>query len=360
VIHKDIKPRHLLCDGRGAVKLRNQVLSRAHFVTGKFDQFDRSEPYAALASACRELVRATLSVSVEAFAAKRQALSESLGSSAQVMIDLVPELELIIGAQPPPANLGGVESQNRFEQAFESFLGALVTPDEPLVMALDDLQWADVASLRLLHRVLTARRHSPILIVGTYRDNEVPRVHPLLLELEDLRKDKVEMAEIRLEPLGLDDVSQFVADTLAHPVPEIRPLAAIMFEKTRGNPFHLGQFLEALYREGLIVNAAHAISDAVGTSGKKGRIVVRTFNEGDKVRIEIGDTGCGIAPEIRGRVYDPFFTTKEVGKGSGQGLAIARNIVVEKHGGTLSFESEVGKGTTFAIVLPVDAAKSAG
>jgi signal transduction histidine kinase len=104
----------------------------------------------------------------------------------------------------------------------------------------------------------------------------------------------------------------------------------------------------------LIVNAAHAISDVVGKSGQRGRIIVRTFGQGDRVRIEIADTGGGIPVQIRDRVYDPFFTTKEVGRGSGQGLAIARNIVVDKHGGALTFESEVGKGTTFIIVLPVD------
>jgi signal transduction histidine kinase len=105
----------------------------------------------------------------------------------------------------------------------------------------------------------------------------------------------------------------------------------------------------------LIVNSAHAISDVVGRSGKMGRIVVRTSSEGDKVRIEISDTGCGIPAEIRDRVFDPFFTTKEVGRGSGQGLAIARNVIVDKHGGTLTFKSEVGRGTTFTILLPVDA-----
>ncbi|MGD0835611.1 MAG: ATP-binding protein, partial [Polyangia bacterium] len=103
----------------------------------------------------------------------------------------------------------------------------------------------------------------------------------------------------------------------------------------------------------IIVNAAHAIADVVGKSGGKGRITVRTFAAGDRVRIEITDTGCGILPEIRDRVYDPFFTTKEVGRGSGQGLAIARNIVVNQHGGQLSFTSEVGQGTTFIIELPV-------
>ena len=104
----------------------------------------------------------------------------------------------------------------------------------------------------------------------------------------------------------------------------------------------------------LFVNAAHAISEIVAKSGHKGRIRVRTAKEGDKVRIDIADTGCGIPEAIRDRVFDPFFTTKEVGRGSGQGLAIARCIVVDKHGGSLTFESEVGNGTTFTIWLPVN------
>ena len=109
----------------------------------------------------------------------------------------------------------------------------------------------------------------------------------------------------------------------------------------------------------LIVNSAHAISDVVGKSGTRGRITVRTVSEGAKVRIEIADTGCGIPPAIHERVFDPFFTTKEVGRGSGQGLAISRSIVVDKHGGSLTFESEVGKGTTFTIVLPVNGSRAA-
>ncbi len=104
----------------------------------------------------------------------------------------------------------------------------------------------------------------------------------------------------------------------------------------------------------LLVNAAHTIADVVTASGGRGRIRVRTAREGAGVRISISDTGCGIAEEIRGRVFDPFFTTKPVGKGSGQGLAIANSIVVDKHGGTLSFDTEVGKGTTFIVTLPTD------
>jgi signal transduction histidine kinase len=103
----------------------------------------------------------------------------------------------------------------------------------------------------------------------------------------------------------------------------------------------------------LIVNAAHAIGDRVGQRGSKGTIRIRTLREGDSVRIDIADTGSGIPASIRHRIFDPFFTTKEVGKGTGQGLAIARSIVVTKHHGSLTFDSEVGQGTTFTILLPM-------
>ncbi len=103
----------------------------------------------------------------------------------------------------------------------------------------------------------------------------------------------------------------------------------------------------------LVVNAAHAIGDVVGQSGSKGKIHIRTLREGDVVRVDIADTGSGIPEAIRHRIFDPFFTTKGVGRGSGQGLAIARSIVVTKHHGSLTFETEVGKGTTFTIRLPI-------
>ena len=110
----------------------------------------------------------------------------------------------------------------------------------------------------------------------------------------------------------------------------------------------------------LIVNAAHAIGDVVGDSAeRKGKIVVNTRRDGDWVEIRIADTGTGIPEEIRGRIFDPFFTTKDVGRGTGQGLAIAHNVVVDKHGGTLRVESEVGKGTTFIVRLPIESVDSA-
>jgi signal transduction histidine kinase len=110
----------------------------------------------------------------------------------------------------------------------------------------------------------------------------------------------------------------------------------------------------------VVVNAAHAIADAVKGTDRKGRITVRTQLSGDNVVISIADNGGGIPEAVRERIFDPFFTTKEVGKGTGQGLPIARSVVVDKHGGDLTFETEVGKGTTFFIRLPIHGRQGAG
>jgi two-component system, NtrC family, sensor kinase len=114
---------------------------------------------------------------------------------------------------------------------------------------------------------------------------------------------------------------------------------------------HIGDLNQVFLN--LIVNAAHAIGDVAKETGAKGRIRVRSARDSGFVRIAFEDTGRGIPPEIRDRVFEPFFTTKEVGRGTGQGLAIARNIVVRRHAGSLEFESEVGKGTTFVLRLPI-------
>ena len=103
----------------------------------------------------------------------------------------------------------------------------------------------------------------------------------------------------------------------------------------------------------LIINAAHAIGDVVGKGGGMGKITVGTKKVGDTVEIRIQDTGSGIPEAIRNRVFDPFFTTKPVGKGTGQGLAIARSVIVDKHGGKIWFETEIGRGTVFLISLPL-------
>jgi two-component system, NtrC family, sensor kinase len=120
---------------------------------------------------------------------------------------------------------------------------------------------------------------------------------------------------------------------------------------------HAGEINQAVLN--IVVNAAHAIADVVAGTEQKGKITVRTRVIGDGVEIAIGDTGAGIPEAIRARVFDPFFTTKEVGRGTGQGLAIARNVITDKHGGTLTFETTPGQGTTFFIRLPIGQAPEA-
>jgi two-component system NtrC family sensor kinase len=150
------------------------------------------------------------------------------------------------------------------------------------------------------------------------------------------------------------DLNRALENTLTIAHNEYRYLAVVETDCEPLPPVtcHLGDLNQVFLN--LIVNAAHAIADVVGKSGDQGRITIRTRQDGGFVAITIADTGAGIPEAIRGRVYDPFFTTKEVGKGTGQGLAIARSIIVDKHQGTISFESEVGRGTTFTIRLPID------
>ena len=149
------------------------------------------------------------------------------------------------------------------------------------------------------------------------------------------------------------DLNQGITSTLAIACNEYKYVATLETELGDLPPVicHGGDVNQIILN--LIINAAHAIGDRVQGSGALGRIRVRSWLERDRVVISISDTGGGIPEEIRTRIYDPFFTTKAVGKGTGQGLAIARSVV-EKHGGELSFESEMGVGTTFFIKLPVD------
>ena len=152
---------------------------------------------------------------------------------------------------------------------------------------------------------------------------------------------------------GLTDINRMIETTLVVAHNEYRNIAEVETELGELPPVycHAGEIKQVLLS--LIINAAHAVAEKVGESGDKGRIKLKTKSEGDTVRIVISDTGCGIPPENRDRLFEPFFTTKPVGRGSGQGLAIARTTIVNKHQGSLTFDSRSGEGTTFTIVLPI-------
>jgi PAS domain S-box-containing protein len=226
--------------------------ARGLFASGKFDQFKRDIPYATLAQAFRSLVRQILIQSDAEVLLWRSALVEALGPSGQLIVGLIPEIELIIGEQPPVTHLPPQDAQNRFQMVFRRFLGVFCGPERPLALFLDDLQWLDPATLDLLEHLLTHSDVRHLLLVGAYRENEVGPAHPLLQMLKAVRKTDARVQEIVLSPLGLDDIGRLVADAL-HCQPErARPLAQLVQEKTGGNPFFAVQFLTALAEEKLL------------------------------------------------------------------------------------------------------------
>ena len=228
------------------------VPPRGLFASGKFDQYKRDIPYATLAQAFQSLVRPLLGRSEAELGRWRDALSEALGPNGQLIVNLVPELELVIGTQPPVADLPPQDAKNRFQMVFRRFLGVFARPEHPLALFLDDLQWLDAATLDLLEHLVTHSEVRHLLLVGAYRDNEVGPAHPLLRTLEAIREAGARVQEIVLAPLGLDDVGRLVADAL-HCEPErARPLAQLVQEKTGGNPFFAIQFFTALAEEGLL------------------------------------------------------------------------------------------------------------
>jgi len=233
-------------------EIHKQVVRGGAFVAGKFDQLNRSVPFAAIATACRALVNSVLAEPAAVLDDYARRLREALGRNGKLIADIVPELEVVIGPQPPTQPLGPTESQARFELVFRQFLQVFARPDHPLALFLDDLQWADAASLRLLRQMLTGGNSAHLLVIGAYRNNEMALVQPLLLTLDELRKAGVRIDELTLAPLKLEHVVALLGDTLRLDAALVRTLAEVLLRKTDGNPFFLQQFLTALYEQKLL------------------------------------------------------------------------------------------------------------
>jgi PAS domain S-box-containing protein len=228
------------------------VSPRGLFAAGKFDQYKRDVPYATLAQAFQMLVRQILVKSEAEVDRWRRALLEALGPNGQLMVNLIPEVEFVIGKQPPVAELPPQEARGRFQLVFRRFLGAFASPEHPLALFLDDLQWLDMATLELLERLVTDPDVRHVLLIGAYRDNEVSSSHPLMRTLASIRSTGARVQEIVLAPPGLDDVDRLVADALHRGPESAGTLALTVYEKTGGNPFFAIQFLLALAEEGLL------------------------------------------------------------------------------------------------------------
>ena len=227
------------------------VPPRGLFASGKFDQFKRDIPYATLAQAFRSLIRPILSANDETLARWRHALREALGSNGQLVVDLVPEMVLIIGEQQPVPQLPPQDAQSRFQSTFRLFIGAF-TREQPLALFLDDLQWLDAATLDLLEHLLTHPDVKGLMLIGAYRDNEVGPEHPLPRKLQAMRQAGAILLNVVLAPLTRYDLQQLMADSLHCELGQTGPLAGLVEEKTAGNPFFSIQFLSTLFEEGLV------------------------------------------------------------------------------------------------------------
>ncbi|MGB3536442.1 MAG: AAA family ATPase [Microcoleaceae cyanobacterium] len=228
------------------------VQQLGYFIKGKFDGFNRNIPFSAFLQAFRDLIGQLLGESDESLANWKVKILGALGENGQVIIDVIPELENIIGKQPAVTALSGSAALNRFNLLFNKFVGVFTTPEHPLVLFLDDLQWADSTSLNLLKLLLEELETGCLLILGAYRDNEVFPAHPLMLTLTELEKNKAAISTITLHPLGLNHINQLVADTLVCREETAQPLSELIYQKTKGNPFFTTQFSTGLYDDKLI------------------------------------------------------------------------------------------------------------
>ncbi|MGK7904405.1 MAG: AAA family ATPase, partial [Hormoscilla sp.] len=228
------------------------VQQRGYFIKGKFDQFQRNIPFSAFLQAFRDLMAQLLGETETTLQQWQGQILSAVGEQGQVIIDVIPELEQIIGPQPPVPELEGTAAQNRFNLLFGKFIGLFAKKEHPLVIFIDDLQWADLASLQLIELLMSETETEYLLLIGAYRDNEVYETHPLMLTLAEIGKTTATTNTITLGPLSQADINQLVADTL-NCDPEIgKPLTELVYHKTQGNPFFSNQFLKSIHTDGLI------------------------------------------------------------------------------------------------------------
>ena len=228
------------------------VQPRALFASGKFDQYKRDIPYATLAQAFQGLIRFLLSTSETELQNWRHAFGEALGPNGRLIVDLVPELKLIIGEPPPVTVLPPKDAQARFQLVFRRFIGVFARREHPLALFLDDLQWLDSATLDLLEDLFSRPDIRHLLLIGAYRDNEVSSSHPLMRKLEEMRQAGAVVHEIVLSPLSCEDLGRLIADSLHCEPIRLAPLARLVHQRTAGNPFFATQFITALAEEELL------------------------------------------------------------------------------------------------------------
>jgi len=225
---------------------------KGFFINGKFDQLQRDIPYVVITQVFQDLIRQLLSEPKQVLEIWKEKILQALGNNGQIILDVIPELEKIIGKQMTVEELRPNEAQNRFNLFFERFIRVFSQKEHPLVIFFDDLQWVDLPSLNLIEQVITNTDSQYLLIIGAYRDNEVSSTHPLMHSLDQIKKTNTRINQIILRSLVTDDVSQLISDTLLCSINGVKPLAELITNKTGGNAFFIIQLLQTLYKEKLL------------------------------------------------------------------------------------------------------------
>ena len=228
------------------------VRKRGYFISGKFDQYKSDVPYAPLIHAFQELIQQLLTETEERVQEWKKKLEHAFGANGRLVTDVIPEVRLIVDEQPELPELPPNESRNRFNLVFIKFVQVFTRKEHPLTIFLDDLQWADSASLGLIQTLVLEPEIKNLFLIGAYRDNEVDRAHPLTGSIKEIREHGVIINSIKLGPLSIKDVRQLVIETLHCETEKAAPLAELIQEKTNGNPFFVNQFLYVLYEIGLL------------------------------------------------------------------------------------------------------------
>jgi len=225
---------------------------QGYFAAGKFDQFQKNIPYYAITQAFNEFCRYLLMENAETLANWQRKILAAVGNNGQIIIDVIPDLELIIGTQPAVPKVGPTEAQNRFNIFFLNFVKVLCDKDHPFILFIDDLQWVDSASLGLLKSMMLDNNIKHLLIIGAYRDNEVDSRHPFMMMVDELEKANAIINTIFLANLCSNDINELLQETLTCQAAQIQPLTDLIYQKTQGNAFFTHQFLQTLYFEGLL------------------------------------------------------------------------------------------------------------
>ena len=226
---------------------------RGYFAAGKFDQFQKNIPYYAITQAFNEFCRYLLMENTETLENWQTKILDAVGNNGQIIIDVIPDLELVIGTQPAVAKVGLTEAQNRFKIFFLNFIKVLSEQEHPFILFIDDLQWVDSASLGLLKSIMLDDEIQYLLVIGAYRDNEVDSSHPLMMTVEDLHKAAVIVNTVQLKNLSLAYVNTLISEALMSESTDVKTLTNLVYKKAQGNAFFTHEFLKSLYEEALLI-----------------------------------------------------------------------------------------------------------